>query len=90
MNLEINLVLNSTIKDTTIKLVNIFKNFSSICMSHYIDKNLTIKREKCNRIYSYLRVPLRKKIGKNFGFCFINVTDPKYAIYFYNAFHGII
>ena len=90
INLDINLVLNGTIKDTTIRLVNIPKYFSLIHMSRYIDKILDIKHEKRNRIYNYLRVPLSKKIGKNLGFCFINVIEPKYIAVFYKAFHGKI
>ena len=90
INLDINLALNGTIKVTTIRLVNIPKYFSLIHMSRYIDKILDIKHEKRNRIYNYLRVPLSKKIGKNLGFCFINVIDPKYLVVFYKEFNGKI
>ena len=90
INLDINSVIDGTIKDTTIRLIHIPKNFSSVHMSQYIDKILNITHEKCNRIYNYLRVPLSKKIGKNLGFCFINVIDPKYLVVFYKEFNGKI
>ena len=53
---------------------------------NYIDKHL--KTEPGKRIYNSIYVPLSKIIGRNIGFCFVNMISPEYVISFYNTFNG--
>ena len=52
-----------------------------------IDKYL--KTKKGQRIYNSIYVPLTKVIGKNKGYCFINLVNPKYVVIFYKIFNGL-
>lgn len=49
-----------------------------------------IKTKPGERIYNAVYLPSTKIIGKNMGYCFINLVSPQYVIYFYNIFNGFI
>ena len=86
---EINLDLIYTGKEkrTCVRLSQIPKKYSPFDMVKLIDKYL--KTEPGKRIYNSIYVPLAKVIGKNIGFCFINLVSPEHVISFYNIFNGI-
>ena len=65
-------------------------NYSSFDVSKLLDKYLNIESGKNQRIYKALYTPLSKKIGKNLGYCFVMLVQPKYIIDFYNTFNGLI
>lgn len=74
-------------KRTCVRLFPIPRKYSPFDMIKVIDKYL--KTEPGKRIYNSLYVPLAKVIGKNIGFCFVNLVSPEYVISFYNTFNGI-
>ena len=74
-------------KRTCVRLFPIPKKYSPFDIIRLIDKYL--KTIPGKRIYDSIYVPLTKIIGKNIGYCFINLVKPKYVIEFYNIFNGI-
>jgi len=74
-------------KRTCVRLSPIPKKYSPFDMIKLIDKYL--KFEPGKRIYNSIYVPLAKVIGKNIGYCFVNLISPEYVISFYNTFNGI-
>ena len=75
---------------TVVRLNPIPPNYSSFDISKLIDKYLKIESGKNQRIYKALYTPLCKIIGKNLGYCFVMMAQPKYVIDFYNTFNGKI
>ena len=73
-------------KRTCVRLFPIPHKFSPFDIIRLLDKYLKTKPGK--RIYSSLYVPLTKIIGKNIGFCFVNLVSPKYVVEFYEVFNG--
>ena len=74
---------------TVVRLHPIPKNYSSFDICKLLDKYLKIEMGKNQRIYKALNVPLSKVIGKNLGYCFVMMVEPKYVIQFYNTFNGL-
>ena len=74
-------------KRTFVRLSPIPNKYSPFDVIILIDKYL--KTKKGQRIYNSVYVPLAKVIGKNKGFCFINLVSPKYVIEFYGIFNGL-
>jgi len=87
--IDINLILKGEENRTVVRLHPIPQNYSSFDISKLIDKYLHIENGKNQRIYKALYVPLSKILGKNIGFCFIMMVEPKYVINFYSTFNGI-
>lgn len=85
--IKIEEILSGAEKRTLVKLGPIPNKYSPFDMIVLLDKHL--KTEKGKRIYNSLYVPLAKVIGKNKGYCFINLVSPKYVIKFYNIFNGL-
>ena len=87
----INIDLIKSGKETrlVVRLHPIPKNYSSFDICKLIDRYLHIESGKNQRIYKALNVPLSKVIGKNLGYCFIMMVEPKYVIQFYNTFNGL-
>ena len=85
--INIDLLLSGEEKRTCIRLFPIPHNYSPFDIIRIIDKYL--KTIPGKRIYDSIYVPLTKKIGKNIGYCFINLVSPKYVVEFYNVFNGI-
>lgn len=85
--IKIDLILSGKEKRTFIRLNPIPNKYSPFDIIKLIDKYL--KTKKGERIYNSLYVPLAKKIGKNKGYCFINLVSPKYVVQFYNIFNGL-
>ena len=85
--IKIDLILSGKEKRTFIRLIPIPNKYSPFDIIKLIDKYL--KTKKGERIYNSLYVPLAKKIGKNKGYCFINLVSPKYVVQFYNIFNGL-
>ena len=75
---------------TVVRLNPIPPNYSSFDISKLLDKYLNIESGKNQRIYKAIYTPLCKIIGKNLGYCFIMMANPKYVIDFYNTFNGRI
>ena len=74
-------------KRTIVRLLPIPNKYSPFDIIRIIDKYL--KTIPGKRIYSSIYVPLSKTIGKNIGYCFVELVSPKYVIDFYNAFNGL-
>ena len=87
--INIQLILKGIEKRTVVRLHPIPQYYSSFDVSKLIDQYLHIEKGKNQRIYKALYVPLSKTIGKNIGFCFIMMVEPKYVIDFYTTFNGI-
>lgn len=87
--INIELILKGEEKRTVVRLHPIPQYYSSFDVSKLIDQYLHIENGKNQRIYKALYVPLSKTIGKNIGFCFIMMVEPKYVIDFYTTFNGI-
>lgn len=87
--INIQLILKGEEKRTVVRLHPIPQHYSSFDVSKLIDQYLHIENGKNQRIYKALYVPLSKTIGKNIGFCFIMMVEPKYVIDFYTTFNGI-
>jgi hypothetical protein len=87
----INIELIKSGKETrmVVRLHPIPKNYSSFDICKLLDKYLQIENGKNQRIYKAINVPLSKVIGKNLGYCFIMMVEPKYVIRFYNTFNGL-
>lgn len=73
---------------TFVRLSPIPNKYSPFDMINFLDKYL--KTQKGKRIYNSVYVPLAKVIGKNKGYCFINLVSPKYVVEFYKIFNGMI
>ena len=87
--INIQLISEGIEKRTVVRLHPIPQNYSSFDVSKLIDHYLHIENGKNQRIYKALYVPLSKTIGKNIGFCFIMMVEPKYVIDFFTTFNGI-
>ena len=74
-------------KRTFVRLSPIPNKYSPFDVIKLIDKYLKTKKGK--RIYNSVYVPLAKVIGKNIGYCFINLVSPKYVVEFYGIFNGL-
>ena len=85
--IKFDLIYNGKEKRTCVRLSPIPRKYSPFDMVKLIDKYL--KTESGQRIYNSIYVPLAKVIGKNIGFCFVNMISPVYVISFYNTFNGI-
>ena len=84
--IKFDLIYNGKEKRTCVRLSPIPRKYSPFDMVKLIDKYL--KTEPGQRIYNSIYVPLAKVIGKNIGFCFVNMISPVYVISFYNTFNG--
>lgn len=86
---EINIsnILSGKEKRCCVKLSPIPNQYSPFDIIRLIDKYL--KTEKGKRIYNSIYVPLTKEIGKNKGYCFVNMVSPKYVVKFYEVFNGL-
>lgn len=71
---------------TVVRLNPIPLDYSSYDISRLLDKYLEIEGKKNKRIYKAIYTPLCKVIGKNLGFCFVMMTNPKYVIKFFETF----
>jgi len=80
-------ILSGQEKRCCVKLCPIPNNYSPFDIIRLIDKYL--KTEKGKRIYNSVYVPLGKEIGKNKGYCFVNLVSPKYVVTFYEIFNGL-
>ena len=85
--INFNLIYAGKEKRTCVRLFPIPRKYSPFDMIKLIDKYL--KTEPGKRIYKSVYVPLAKVIGKNIGFCFVNLVSPEHVISFYNTFNGI-
>ena len=85
--INLDLIYAGKEKRTCVRLSHIPRKYSPFDMVKLIDKYL--KTEPGKRIYNSIYVPLAKVIGKNIGFCFINLVSPEHVISFYNIFNGI-
>ena len=85
--INISSLLSGEEKRTIVKLSPIPNKYSPFDVILLLDKYLNTK--KGERIYSSLYVPLTREIGKNKGYCFINLVSPKYVIEFYRVFNGL-
>ena len=79
-------ILSGVEKRTCVRLSSIPKRYSPFDVIRFIDKHLNTVPGK--RIYKSIYVPLCKVIGKNIGYCFVNMVSPKYVIEFYKVFNG--
>lgn len=84
--INLDFILAGKEKRTCVRLSQIPKKYSPFDMVKLIDKHL--KTEPGKRIYNSIYVPLSKIIGRNIGFCFVNMISPEYVISFYNTFNG--
>ena len=86
--IKIPLIFSGEEKRTFVKLSPIPHKYSPFDIVMLIDRYL--KTKKGQRIYNSIYVPLTKGIGKNKGYCFINLVSPKYVVKFYNVFNGLL
>lgn len=86
--IKIELLETGEEKRTCVRLFPIPQKYSPFDMIRLIDKNLNTIPGK--RIYRSIYVPLIKVIGKNIGYCFIDLVSPKYVIEFYKVFQGLL
>lgn len=86
--INIEYILLGKEKRTFVRIHPIPKRFSVYDMIKLIDR--VIKTKPGERIYNAVYLPSTKIIGKNMGYCFINLVSPQYVIYFYNIFNGFI
>ena len=86
---EINTDLIESGKETRtcIRLSPIPKKYSAFDIIRLLDRYLKTIIGK--RIYKSIYVPLTKVIGKNIGFCFLDLVSPKYVVEFYKVFNGL-
>ena len=84
--INIESILSGKEKRTFLRLHPIPKTLSVYDIIKIIDKNL--KTIPGKRIYNAIYVPQTKTIGKNLGYCFINLIKPKYVIEFHKIFNG--
>lgn len=86
---EINIDLIESGKEnrTCIRLSPIPKKYSAFDIIRLLDRYLKTIIGK--RIYKSIYVPLTKVIGKNIGFCFLDLVSPKYVVEFYKVFNGL-
>ena len=80
-------IISGKEKRCCVKLCPIQNNYSPFDIIRLIDKHL--KTERGKRIYNSIYVPLTKEIGKNKGYCFVNLVSPKYVVIFYEIFNGL-
>jgi hypothetical protein len=80
-------IISGKEKRCCVKLCPIRNNYSPFDIIRLIDKYLNTERGK--RIYNSIYVPLTKEIGKNKGYCFVNLVSPKYVVIFYEIFNGL-
>ena len=85
--IHIQKILSGEEKRTFVRISPIPNKYSPYDIIILIDKYL--KTKKGERIYNSIYVPLTKVIGKNKGYCFINLVAPKYVIQFYEIFNGL-
>ena len=85
--INVNLILSGKENRTFVRLFPIPKNLSPFDMIRLIDSYL--KTIPGKRIYNAIYVPLTKKIGRNLGFCFVNLVNPKLVVDFYKTFNGL-
>lgn len=85
--INVNLILLGKENRTCVRLYPIPKNLSPFDMIRLVDSYL--KTIPGKRIYNAIYVPLTKKIGRNIGFCFVNLVNPKFVVDFYNTFNGL-
>ena len=86
--IKIELIESGEEKRTCVRLFPIPHKYSPYDMIRLIDKYL--KTIPGKRIYRSIYVPLIKVIGKNIGYCFVDLVSPKYVIEFYNVFNGLL
>ena len=86
--ININDIISGKETRTVVRLNPIPPNYSSFDVSKLLDKLLQIEPSKNNRIYKAIYVPLCKVIGKNLGYCFVMMVQPKYVIDFCKVFSG--
>ena len=86
--IKIELLESGEEKRTCVRLLPIPHKYSPFDIIRLIDKYL--KTIPGKRIYRSVYVPLIKVIGKNIGYCFIDLVSPKYVIEFYNVFNGLL
>ena len=79
-------ILSGEDKRTCLRLSSIPKRYSPFDVIKIIDK--VLKTVPGKRIYKSIYVPLSKAIGKNIGYCFIDMASPKFVIQFYHIFNG--
>jgi hypothetical protein len=84
--ININDIISGKETRTVVRLNPIPPSYSSFDISKLLDKYLQIEPSKNNRIYKAIYVPLCKVIGKNLGYCFVMMVQPKYVIDFYKVF----
>jgi hypothetical protein len=85
--ININLILSGKELRTCVRLYPIPKNLSPFDMIRLVESYL--KTIPGKRIYNAIYVALTKKIGRNIGFCFVNLVNPKFVVDFYNTFNGL-
>ena len=83
-------IMSGKEKRTVVRLNPIPPSYSSFDISKLLNKYLKIENGKNQRIYKAIYTPLCKIIGKNLGYCFIMLAQPKYVIDFHNVFSGRI
>ena len=81
-------IISGKEKRTVIRLIPIPNKYSSLEIIELIDKYLSIKNRK--GIIKAIYTPFSLKKRKNFGFCFIMLTNPKCVIDFYNKINGVV
>lgn len=72
---------------TCVRLHPIPKNYSPFDIIRLIDSYL--KTVPGKRIYNSIYVLLAKQLGKNIGYAFVNLVNPKFVVDFYKTFNGI-
>ena len=86
--IKIELLESGEEKRTSVRLFPIPQKYSPFDIIRLIDKYL--KTIPGKRIYRSVYVPLVKTIGKNIGYCFVDLVSPKYVIEFYKVFNGLL
>ena len=86
--IKIELLESGEEKRTCVRLFPIPHKYSPFDIIRLIDKYL--KTIPGKRIYRSVYVPLIKLIGKNIGYCFVDLVSPKYVIEFYKVFNGLL
>ena len=86
-NINLNDIINGKEKRTVVRLRPIPKNYSYFDLLKFMSKHLEKESGKNQIIYKALYFPICKVTGKNFGFCFVMMDEPKYVIDFYNTFN---
>ena len=81
-------IISGKEKRTVIRLIPIPSKYFSFDIIELIDNYLSIKNRK--KIIKAIYTPYSLKKRKNFGFCFIMMTNPKYVIDFYNKINGVV